>query len=544
MHKSLSPLAGIASVATLSLCCSPLAIAQSRGSVQEQLKALQDAVQAQQSQITKQQELLEAQAAELEKLRQQLQANTTDPAVERLQQSVNNAQLAAQEAPKVSMASGRPTITNSDGRSSLALRSVVQMDMAEHNEASEGTNATDFRRGSIGGAGNRETNAARDLSDGVYFRRARLGFEGIIARDFTYRMMFELGGSGTEGPTRINDFFIGYTGFAPFTIQLGAFSPPANMDDGTSVESSLMIERATPAEMSRALGGADGRIGLGVRGSGAKWMSSLTLTSRTVNDAEVFDSQLALVGRYGRLVASTSSYNIHAGVNGTYVFQPPDQGSSATGARYGARFRDRPELRVDSTRLIDTGSIDADSVYVTGLELGANYKSYYFQAENFWYGINRPSASTLPDPRFNGYYVQGSWLLTGETRRYDAANGSFQSPRPFIPFSLEGGGRGAWELALRYSHTDLNYHAGLLGTAAPVDSVRGGEQNIFTLGVNWYLNPNLRVTFNFFDIDVDRLNPAGPGNLTPFGPAPGTPPIGVQIGQELSTYALRTQYSF
>jgi phosphate-selective porin OprO/OprP len=50
--------------------------------------------------------------------------------------------------------------------------------------------------------------------------------------------------------------------------------------------------------------------------------------------------------------------------------------------------------------------------------------------------------------------------------------------------------------------------------------------------------------FNWLRVDVDRLNPAGPGNLTPFGPAPGTPPIGVDIGQDLNIYGLRTQYSF
>ena len=48
-------------------------------------------------------------------------------------------------------------------------------------------------------------------------------------------------------------------------------------------------------------------------------------------------------------------------------------------------------------------------------------------------------------------------------------------------------------------------------------SVRGGEQNVLTLGVNWYLNPNFKVMMNYLLIDVDRLNPAGPGNLTPFG---------------------------
>jgi len=513
-------------------------------SVQQQLTELQKALAAQREQLEAQQKMLEQQAALIEQLKQQSQAGaTSSTAVADLQKAVNESKLKEQDSAKVSMTQGRPTITSADGRASIALRGVVQLDMASHDQRSEGPLATDFRRGSVGATANRETNAARDLSDGIYFRRARLGVEGNFSRDFDYRFTMELGGAGTEGPTRINDAWIGYSGFAPFRIQLGAFSPPANMDDGTGVEDLVFIERASSSELSRALAGADGRIGLGVRGSGSRWMSSLTLTSRTVNDAEVFDSQLAAVGRFGYLVATSTDYNVHLGASGTWVFEPADQGSSATGPRYSLRFRDRPEIRVDSTRLVDTGAIDADSAYAAGVEFGANWKSLYLQAENFWYGIERKAPTTLDDPSFGGYYVQASWVLTGESRRYNMANGSFQAPRPFVPFTSSGG-LGAWELALRYSHLDLDFHEGLTGLAATPDSVRGGEQNIWTLGANWYVNTNVKVMFNYLHIDADRLNPAGPGNLTPFGPAPSTPPLGVNIGQDLNVYAIRSQYAF
>ena len=103
---------------------------------------------------------------------------------------------------------------------------------------------------------------------------------------------------------------------------------------------------------------------------------------------------------------------------------------------------------------------------------------------------------------------------------------------------------GAWELAARYSRADLNFNEGVEGLATPLGGVRGGDQSIFTLGVNWYPNPNFKVMMNYLLIDVDRLNPAGQGNLTPFGPAPNTPPIGVEIGQDYDVIALRSQYSF
>lgn len=506
------------------------AIAQSNdvAAIQRQLEALQTT-------LTEQQRVLQEQAAEIQRLREQIQ-NTAGSVVKVAEQ-----RPVAPDGPRITTNGPRPIIASADGRNTLAPRAVVQLDMADYGEDRD-AGALDFRRGSVGASGNRETNAARDFSDGLYFRRARFGFEGMIARDFNYRVLLELGGSGTEGPTRINDAWISYSGFAPLTIQLGAFSPPANMDDGTSVEHSVFIERATPAEISRGLGGADGRIGLGVRGSGKRWMGALTLTSRTVSEAEVVDSQLAAVARLGFLLATSADYNVHAGLSGTWVQEPPDQGAGAA-ARTPVRLRDRPEIRVDSTRLIDTGSIDADSAYVAGLELGANWKNFYLQTEGFRFGIERPDHVALSDPSFDGFYAQTSWVITGESRRYDPATGSFQGPRPARPFTSSGG-IGAWELALRYSNMDLNDRAGSVGTEALADAIRGGEQSIWTLGINWYVNSNLRFLFNYLHIDVNRLNPAGPMNPAPFGAPPATPPLGVEIGQDLDVYALRSQFSF
>jgi len=510
---------------------------------------LSQQVQMLQHAVAKQQLQLEALQAELERLRQQpAEQNAAKPTVlanevEAIKQAQLTSKLAAQEQSKLGFTGNRATITSADGRSSLAVRAVVQADAAHYSQDDAGSLANDFRRGSVGATPNRENNGARDLSDGFYFRRARFGVEGVIARDFNYRLLLELAGAGTEGPTRINDAWISYTGFAPFAIQVGAFSPAANMEDSTAPDDSLFIERATPSELSRALGGADGRTAIAVRGSGSRWMSSLAFTGRTVNDAEVNDTQSAFVGRAAFLVLTDANFNFHLGASATYVLHPADQGTDATGVRYGIRFRDRPELRVDSTRLIDTSTIDADHAYALGAEMAGNWKGWYLQAENFWYGINRGVTSALGNPKFNGYYVQTSWLLTGESHRYNMATGSYQSPRPFQPFSKQGG-FGAWELALRYSNTDLNHEQGIEGFAPAASGIRGGQQAIWTVGVNWYVNPNLRFLLNYLRVDVDRLNPAAPGNLTPFGASPATPPIGTQIGQSYNAYALRSQFNF
>ncbi len=511
-------------VALSSLAASP-SMAED-AALEKQVEALRASIAEQRAQLEAQNKLLEAQQAQLDALTKQL----------------GQSKISTQEVPKLAFNNNRPTVTSADGRSSISFRANVQLDGALYGESAEGPLTTDYRRGSVGGLPNRENNAARDFSDGFYFRRARCGVEGTMARDFNYRLLLELGGSGTEGPTRINDAWIAYTGIAPFTFQLGAFSPAANMDDGTSPEDLPFLERASASELSRALAGADGRIGFAVKANGPRWMSSLAFTTRTVNDAEVFDTQLAAVARAGFLAASGTDYNLHLGASGTYVFSPADQGSG-TSPRHPLRFRDRPEIRVDSVRLVDTGNIDADNANVYGVEFGGNWRNWYLQGEHFWFNVERALPSTLPDPDFAGYYLQGSWVFTGESRRYNATTGSFQNPRPMIPFSGNGG-FGAWELAARYSNLNLDFMEGAEGSAAVPGAVRGGEQSVVTLGLNWYPNPNVKVMMDYIMIDVDRLNPAGPGNTQPFGPAPNTPPIGVEIGQDLDVFALRTQFSF
>jgi phosphate-selective porin OprO/OprP len=99
-------------------------------------------------------------------------------------------------------------------------------------------------------------------------------------------------------------------------------------------------------------------------------------------------------------------------------------------------------------------------------------------------------------------------------------------------------------MPLPLKNRSSDFDVGVLRTAAPLGSVRGGEQAVFGAGVNRYLNANVKLMLDYLHVDVDRLNPAGAGNPTPFGDPPATPPIGVEIGQTLDIYALRSQFSF
>lgn len=445
------------------------------------------------------------------------------------------------EQPKVKLDNGRPSFETSDGNFTAQIRGRVQFDVAAYDQDGEGPLGTDYRRGSVGDA--TENQRARDLSSGANFRRAQIGVEGTFFKDFGYSLGFQFGGSGTEEGGRVQDVYVEYKGFENWRIRAGAFSPPANLDDAAGSADTLFLERASASELSRALAGSEGRAGFGVLGNGERWTASLVLTGGTIGTT-AFDEQLALVGRGTYLAINDPQLQLHVGANATWIFQPADSGFDNT-PRSPVRLRDRPEIRVDGTRLIDTGNIDATSVFAPGVEIALRYKGLVVQAEHFWYQIERRRPAVGPvlaDPDFSGYYVQASYVLTGENRRYNAQNGAFTNPRPakFVGGKDDTAGGGAWEVAARYSVVDLNYNEGAAGTALPAGGIRGGRQEIWTAGLNWYLNQAVRLSADFQHVDVDRLSPGG----TAFGAGVATPPAGAQIGQDFNVYALRAQFSF
>lgn len=439
-------------------------------------------------------------------------------------------------ATTVSLANGRPTFASADGQFTASLRGVFQMDAAHYDQRRAGPLATDFRRGSVGDAA--ENDRARDLNDGANFRRARIGIEGKAFGDFEYNFLYDFGGSGNEEAGKISAAWVQYNGIKALgtKIRIGAFSPPSGLEEAVSTNGSLFVERASPSELVRGIAAGDGRTAIAWLGGGDSWTATAAITGNVVT-TQTFDEQTAFVGRLTYVPFRRDNALVHLGVNTSIVFNPAATGPDVAGAPAATpiRLRERPEIRVDGTRLVDTGNLDADGLTAIGGEFGAQLNNVYVQAEYFDIDVDRKGA--FSDPDFKGWYVQGAWTITGEPRRY--TNATFDAPRPAKPFNLKEGGWGAWELGLRYSKLDLNYLEGAPGTAPVASAIRGGEQEAFTVGLNWYVNNGLRFQAAYQDVSVDRLSAGGTTFL-----AGSTPPAGAQVGQDLKIYSLRTQYAF
>jgi phosphate-selective porin OprO/OprP len=121
---------------------------------------------------------------------------------------------------------------------------------------------------------------------------------------------------------------------------------------------------------------------------------------------------------------------------------------------------------------------------------------------------------------YNGYYVLGTLLLTGEERTtWSAPITPLRPFNPCRPFTCPG----AWELVARVSQLDLGGEVftpfaisktSFVQLANPAVSSR--EATEFTIGFNWYLNAWFRVQCNY---EHDRFGQpvqlgASPANLT------------------------------
>jgi phosphate-selective porin OprO and OprP len=467
------------------------AVAKSPSTVEQRLDTMQRTIDRQNA------EILQLKAHEADRAATPAPAPTPDAEVATkadiltLQQKVDDAAANAKTSPKIAMKNGRPTISSADGKSTLSIRADVMGDYAS------------FDKGHIGsGAG------TQLMRSGANFRRAQFGFEGKVAGDFGYKLMYEFGGaggaeSGQPGSTtqgRIKEAFITYKGILdPFTFKIGAFPPPANLNDATSSDDLFFNERPSSSQLSRGLAGDDGRYAVGFLGNGHIWNLSAFLTGDTEGKGSVNSQGGYIVrGAIAPIQDQAANLTLHIGANYTSVFRPQE---TAAGT-YNVSLSDRPELRVWDVKLINSGNIAARSAAAYGVELGFSWQAFTIQGEKYWYDVDRRNPAVgVTDPSFDGWYVEGSYVLTGEPRRYSMSAAAFGRPSPAHPFKPQNGDWGAWELAGRYSEVDLNYNT---SSSVLADRVLGGKQDIYAVGLNFYPNDILKFMFDFQNIDVQK----------------------------------------
>ena len=406
------------------------------------IKELYRLVQQQQQQIEEQQRQVEALRNLVETQQQQLnhRINDTNKRVNKINKSSNV---------KVSLKNGL-RLNSEDGEFSFRLGGRIHTDLAFYGEDKT------------------------EMGSGTALRRARLFASGRLFHNWIFRSEIDFAEDGDVGP---RDVWLGYTGLGRYTFKIGNFQEPFSLEEMTSSNVITFMERALPNIFA-----PDYHIGAGVSTYGADWSWAAGFFGETTgNKDDKVDDGWAFAGRSTFAPYHSKDRVFHLGLATEY---------RETNSENKVRFRSRPESYVTNRRLVDTRTIHGvDSSLKLGGELAAVYGPLSFQGEYIGTMVDRQEDEDL---YFDGWYLYGSWFITGESRRYIVKRGKFGSIRPLHKF-------GAWELGIRYSSLNLNDQ-----------DIAGGKENNLTLGVNWYPNSNIRFMTNYIRADIrpnrDRQN--------------------------------------
>jgi len=306
------------------------------------------------------------------------------------------------------------------------------------------------------------------LENGVEWRRARVFAEGVFARYFDYKFMYDV---ASNNPPRLKDAFVTFRfPFAPVRVQGGRFRTRLSLEGGTSAQDTTFMERGLLSAFVPVRNSGFQFLGDRQELESSLWWSVGLVQNETQFDIRAKES----FGFSGRLAYAFRKQEtldvVHLGAS---ILSRPVQDS--------IRFLERPESHI-AKEFVDTGDIAAEASNTMILEAAMVRGSFSVQSE---YGGTFVNASEGQNPSFHSFYVYGSYFLTGESRRYDSERAAFGTVLPRKPFTDFQDSVGAVEVAFRYSHLDLNDK-----------SVEGGVLNDFTLALNWYANDHARVMVN------------------------------------------------
>ena len=155
-------------------------------------------------------------------------------------------------------------------------------------------------------------------------------------------------------------------------------------------------------------------------------------------------------------------------------------------AKEGFRYLTEPEFNqspvyVDTSFGQDSAVLPADKLETWNIELSWRRGPLWLGSE---YTRTKVDSPQYGDPTFDGYWIGLSWILTGEMRAYNKASGVFGGVP--VSRSVYQSGKGAWELTARWSNLDLND-----------GRIEGGDMDIASLGLNWWLTPFFGVNLNY-----------------------------------------------
>lgn len=423
--------------------------------------------------------------------------NTTTPArLEELDQKVKvlernreldqeAAEAKAREAPKITLGDQGFAFMSANGNFGVQLKGVLQVD-----------SRTFFDDSGIVG------------NDGLLLRRVRPIWQGTVFRDFDFVLMPDFAGSTPQ----LQDAYLNYKFKPELQLRAGKLKVPVGLEWLQADQYALLNERALVSDLVpyRDIGvQLSGDVAGGVFSYAAGVFNGVG-DARNSNNSDSEDDK-ALAGRIFvqpfRNASALSLQGLGFGLGGSYE---GIQGTNTSalpattgGTLPGYATVGQQQFFAYNPTFVTSGTTRA-LVAASGDHWRLSPQAYYFYGPFSLLGeyalsdqkVTRTVAPPLVSKHLDhtAWQITGAWVMTGE----DAAYANVVVPRK--AFNPLQGGWGALQLVARYSELEIDRAAFPL-FSDPKTSASGAQE--WSVGLNWYLNRNVRVGSSFSHTTFD-----------------------------------------
>jgi phosphate-selective porin OprO/OprP len=322
-------------------------------------------------------------------------------------------------------------------------------------------------------------------TDSFFLRRVRPIFEGTVYKYFDFRIMPDFG----LGTTVLQDAYMDIKYLPYASVRAGKFKEPISLERLQSGADLLFVERST---LQNLVPNRD--VGFMLYGDVADstFQYQLGIFNGVTNGGNSDDDANTDKDVAGRVFLQPfRSIDVPAlkgfgfGVAGS-IGKRTNQAESVT---YRTDGRSGYYTYISSAAVTGKGDqwrVVPQAYYYAG---PFGLLGEYARTESHIKGTlgTAPNPITHPeaDERNWGWFVQSSFVLTGEDATYKAVT-------PINNFDPLNGRWGAFEIAGRVANTDIN--------DGPIKAklARGSDNTwAYTGGLNWYLNKSFKVQFNY-----------------------------------------------
>jgi phosphate-selective porin OprO/OprP len=374
---------------------------------------------------------------------------------------------------------------------------------------------------------NSDPSLVNPIRNGVDFRRARLGveftmydqFEWILEYDFVNSVLAMPSAAGPAAVVAVpapTDLFVTWMKLPVVgNFRVGNQKEPIGMEHLTSSRFLGFIERSF--NQDAFYGGFNNGFTPGLMffntafDERTTWAAGVFKPTTNVFAFDQSDGDWSVTGRVSAL-----PWYVDEGNGLLHVGAAARQAGVDNGVwRYRTRGPERSGLSQNWWLFADTGKITAVNQQWYNFEAAMQLGSCTVVAEylvDFLHDAARGNAKTVGTTLYQGGYVEVLYFLTGEKRDYNRKSGVFDRVIPaenvFLVDTEEGAkyGTGAWQIGTRFNYLDLNDKG-----------INGGRLKDVTIGLNWFLNPNMKVQWNYSITDRQSITPGDSGTIQGFG---------------------------